>query len=325
VGKRELDRARTGSLIGLAVAVVAAAAGLLGWPVFAWVLAAGALAVLGLTGTALRPPAVPPEPPPDPVRPPDEPSPDIARIEELSTAVEHLESAIRVLRERAAGPGADEQLDECDRRMAGSVEMINAFATSVTDASGRLDTLRSVMFQIMGQISEMSDISDRISKMVDTIRKIASQTNLLALNATIEAARAGEAGKGFAVVADEVKQLAQQTARATGEIGQRIEAIQGDAGGAVAAIGEIASIISRINDFQTTIASAVEEQTATTNEMSQNVSVAAQNSEQVSANIGGVARAATTTTGGVRDAQRAAAELASMSANLQKVVDRFRL
>jgi methyl-accepting chemotaxis protein len=261
VGKRELDRARTGSLIGLAVAVVAAAAGLLGWPVFAWVLAAGALAVLGLTGTALRPPAVPPEPPPDPVRPPDEPSPDIARIEELSTAFEHLESAIRVLRERAAGPGADEQLDECDRRMAGSVEMINAFATSVTDASGRLDTLRSVMFQIMGQISEMSDISDRISKMVDTIRKIASQTNLLALNATIEAARAGDAGRSFAVVAGEVRKLAEDSRAATESIDQIVtevrELTEATIEVADSASGEVEAAKTQIGQVDTSINSVL--------------------------------------------------------------------
>jgi methyl-accepting chemotaxis protein len=261
VGKRELDRARTGSLIGLAVAVVAAAAGLLGWPVFAWVLAAGALAVLGLTGTALRPPAVPPEPPPDPVRPPDEPSPDIARIEELSTAVEHLESAIRVLRERAAGPGADEQLDECDRRMAGSVEMIHTFATSITDASGRLDTLRSVMFQIMGQISEMSDISDRISKMVDTIRKIASQTNLLALNATIEAARAGDAGRSFAVVAGEVRKLAEDSRAATESIDQIVtevrELTEATIEVADSASGEVEAAKTQIGQVDTSINSVL--------------------------------------------------------------------
>ena len=113
--------------------------------------------------------------------------------------------------------------------------------------------------------------SQEIGNVVKVITSIAEQTNLLALNATIEAARAGEAGKGFAVVANEVKELAQETARATEDIARRVEAIQADTTGAVEAIGEISTIITSINDYQLTIASAVEEQTATTNEMSRNV------------------------------------------------------
>jgi methyl-accepting chemotaxis protein len=110
---------------------------------------------------------------------------------------------------------------------------------------------------------------------IKVITSIAQQTNLLALNATIEAARAGEAGKGFAVVANEVKELAKETAKATEDISQKIEAIQSDTRSAVQAIAEISSIISKINDYQNTIASAVEEQTATTNEIARNVTEAA--------------------------------------------------
>ncbi|KGH44888.1 chemotaxis protein, partial [Modestobacter caceresii] len=104
-------------------------------------------------------------------------------------------------------------------------------------------------------------------------------------NATIEAARAGEAGKGFAVVASEVKELAQETARATEDISRRVEAIQADTAGAVDAIGEISTVIGQINDFQATIAAAVEEQTATTNEMNRNVAEAAGSSRSIATAI----------------------------------------
>jgi len=174
------------------------------------------------------------------------------------------------------------------------------------------------------QVTKLGESSIEIGNVIKVITSIAEQTNLLALNATIEAARAGSAGKGFAVVADEVKQLAAETARATGDIGARIDAIQADTAGAITIIGEIARVIERINDYQTTIAGAVEEQTATTNEMSASVTIAAEGSERINANIAGVAGAAATTTSGVQDAERAATELAHMSSQLQGLVDQFR-
>ena len=149
------------------------------------------------------------------------------------------------------------------------------------------------------------------------------QTELGALNGAIDAARAGEAGKGFAVVAAEVKDLAQETARATKDIARRVEAIQNDAAGAVGAIGEISSIITAINDFQTTIASAVEEQTATTNEMTRNVTEAATGSGEIAANITGLASAAQTTTHVVGQTNDAVAELARMAADLRRQAARF--
>ena len=162
-----------------------------------------------------------------------------------------------------------------------------------------------------------------IGKVIKVITSIAQQTNLLALNATIEAARAGEAGKGFAVVANEVKELAKETAKATEDISQKIETIQVDTRSAVAAIGQIGTIIHQINDIQNTIASAVEEQTATTNEISRNVADAARGSGEIAQNISGVARAAQGTSAGASDTERASSSLARMAADLQKLVAQF--
>lgn len=169
-------------------------------------------------------------------------------------------------------------------------------------------------------ISKLGLSSAEIGKVIKTITSIAQQTNLLALNATIEAARAGEAGKGFAVVANEVKELAKETAKATEDISQKIEKIQSDTNHAVAAISEINGVINKISDYQNTIASAVEEQTATTNEITRNIAEAAQGSTEIAQNILGVAEAARNTTIGATDTEKAALELARMAASLQNTV-----
>jgi methyl-accepting chemotaxis protein len=173
-------------------------------------------------------------------------------------------------------------------------------------------------------VAKLGESSAEIGQVIKVITSIAQQTNLLALNATIEAARAGEAGKGFAVVANEVKELAKETAKATEDISRKIEAIQTDTKGAVDAIGQISGIINQINDISSTIASAVEEQTATTNEIARNVQEGAKGGAQVTENIASVAQAAKSTTQGANDTQTAAGELARMAAELQKVVSRFR-
>jgi len=172
-------------------------------------------------------------------------------------------------------------------------------------------------------VKKLGESSQEIGNVIKVITSIAQQTNLLALNATIEAARAGEAGKGFAVVANEVKELAKQTAKATEDIGQKIDAIQGDTKGAVKAIEEIGTIINQINDISNSIASAVEEQTVTTNEIGRSVAEAAKGVGDIAKNIGGVAVAAKNTTQGANDTQKAAQELSRMAAQLQSIMAKF--
>jgi methyl-accepting chemotaxis protein len=205
--------------------------------------------------------------------------------------------------------------------MAASIREI---ATTAQEAA-RLGThAGEVISATNATVAKLGESSVEIGNVMKLITSIAEQTNLLALNATIEAARAGDAGKGFAVVADEVKQLAQETARATDDISNRIEAIQTDTTDAVTAITEIAGIIGQLGDYQTTIASAVEEQTATTTDITRSVALAAQGSGDIAANITSVATAAEATTTGVAGNQHATDDLVRMSGRLEEVVGKFR-
>src|SRR6516162_859108 len=171
--------------------------------------------------------------------------------------------------------------------------------------------------------AKLSKAAARIGDVVELINTIAGQTNLLALNATIEAARAGEAGRGFAVVASEVKALAEQTAKATGEIGQQISGIQQATQESVGAIQEISNTIEKLSGISSTIAAAVEEQGAATQEISRSVQQAAEGTQQVSANIADVQRGASETGSASSQVLSAAQTLSSDSNRLKLEVGKF--
>ena len=222
---------------------------------------------------------------------------------------------------------AAEQVSRNVQSVAAGAEQMGAsireIARSATDAARVAAQAAQVAASATDQVSRLGTSSQQIGEVVKVITTIAEQTNLLALNATIEAARAGESGKGFAVVAGEVKDLARETAKATEDIARRVEAIQADTGGAVSAIDQITEIITAINDHQTTIASAVEEQTATTNEMSRSVAEAAQGAGEIAGNITGVAVAARTTSEALQQVEEATRSLAELASGLQGRVAAF--
>ncbi len=223
--------------------------------------------------------------------------------------------------------GASEQASTNVETVAASAEQLTA---SINDIAQQVARSSQVAVQADDEAStttrsvrELSDNVQKIGEIVDLINDIAEQTNLLALNATIEAARAGDAGKGFAVVASEVKNLANQTARATDEIGTQIGAVQAGTDDAVKAIESIAGIISEMSEISSTVASAVQEQTAATNEIARNVEQASQGTAEVSSSIATVQEGTQNTGAAATQIQTSAGDLSRQAEILRAEVARF--
>ncbi|AEV83392.1 methyl-accepting chemotaxis protein [Actinoplanes sp. SE50] len=241
---------------------------------------------------------------------------------EIASAVDNTDR-----QSSSAATEADEISRNVQSVAAGSEEMglsIREISRNAADAAQVASVAVAEAARATESIRRLGESSAEIGNVIKLITSIAEQTNLLALNATIEAARAGDAGKGFAVVASEVKDLAQETARATEDIGARVTAIQNDTTGAVEVINRISEVIAQINDFQTTIASAVEEQTATTGEMSRSIGEVAAGSSRIAANINDVSSASQATVSGVNQTREASEEVSRTAEELRALVGAFK-
>lgn len=242
---------------------------------------------------------------------------------QMAASAEHSSSQTR----SAAKAG-----DEVNQNIQTVASAAEEMATSIREISSNVNQAARVANEAVdranatnGTISKLGESSQQIGKVIKVITTIAQQTNLLALNATIEAARAGEAGRGFAVVANEVKELAKETARATEDISQKIEAIQTDTGSAVTAIARIAEVINEISSIANTIAAAVEQQSATTAEISRHAAEAARSSSLISGTLGDLARTSVENKGGADNTLQSAQDLAELASSLQQLLARFSL
>lgn len=275
----------------------------------------------------------------------------------LNSALQKLSAAMQTIRTNAESVAdASEQMKRESKTMGSATEQTSAQAGVASDGaklvSQNVQTLAAGSEEMGATIKEISNnaavaarVAEDASRMAEAARvsinklgasgeqigniirmitAIADQTNLLALNATIEAARAGEAGKGFAVVAGEVKELAKETAKASDEITEKIKSIQAETSGSVKLIGEITETVQRIRDIQTTIASAVEEQSITTAEMSSNIAQVARGSVEIARNVEVVATASSETNRSAGTVLQASEDLAGLSYELKSLVAEFK-
>ncbi|GEN81415.1 methyl-accepting chemotaxis protein [Actinotalea fermentans] len=253
-----------------------------------------------------------------------------AAAQELSViAAEMTRQSADAAQQASMAAAAAEQVSSSVQTVAAASEQMGAsiheIARSASDASNAGQTAVASTDDANTTIGRLGESSAAIGGVVALINTIAQQTNLLALNATIEAARAGEAGKGFAVVAGEVKELAQETAKATEEITSRISQIQADVDTAVAAISTTTTVIGQVNDHQSSIAGAVEEQSATTTAMAASVSEAAVGASTIAENVLSIAGTSQTMVGTIDQVRSSADELARGAQHLDELVGRFRV
>jgi methyl-accepting chemotaxis protein len=256
-------------------------------------------------------------------------------VDTVSSAATELEASASTLTSTAErGQGLATMVAAASEEASTNVQSVASateeLSSSITEISRQVQESARVASEAVSQartttdrVGELSQAATRIGDVVELINTIAGQTNLLALNATIEAARAGEAGRGFAVVASEVKALAEQTAKATGEIGQQIASIQTATEYSVGAIKDISDTIEKLSEISSTIAAAVEEQGAATQEISRNVQQAAEGTHQVSANITEVQRGASETGSASSQVLSAAQMLSGDSSRLKLEVGKF--